>query len=871
MSGPGQQGKIRQSVASPVTESRALGVDLRCDPPHDMLDRNAPPVLVPSQATPAIERIVDYCRRIVAAAQVGIWVIDNTNHTIFANLKMATMFGYTIDQMQGKLLSDLTNDVAGLEYPQEVVFPRHGEGGTGEVLLHHQNGSEIWTEIATIPLMNDDGSYHGALMTVTDISRRKLSEEALQRFASIVESSRDAIVSKSLDGIILSWNPAAVRFYGFTAAEAIGQHVSLIHHRAMISEDSSVMDRIRSGLAIDEMEVECVRKDGVRILVAQNISPIRDTRGHITVASVTARDITKRALELGLAQSVALAVEQERLRELAEERRVTEFRNQEVARCLAVSNAVSANRAKSAFLANMSHELRTPLNAIIGFSQMLADRLFGDLNAKQTRQVNHILQGGQHLLTLINEILDLSTIEAGKIQLELGPVDLHVIASDVYDTIHALAAGKQLSLIMKVPSLRFIGDSGRIRQILLNLVANAIKFTPSGGRIEVDATSTEDERGRTTRIRVHDSGIGINSNDLDRLFVEFSRLDDSYARSTEGSGLGLALTKRLVELHGGHITVESAGLGQGTTFTVDFPDGSAPPRSVPPSLLPAPIPTAPPPLAPANDKTDQATTSCEKRPARGLILVVDDETSAQEVVTDVLPSDRYEVLIAADVEMALAHVSLRPPTAVILDIKLAGGRFGWEILEALKASPQTRNIPVIVLSMLDERTRARSLGADEALLKPVDRDQLLTVINTAVRRQQLNRTILVVDEDAMILKYVSYIFREHGWNVVAASSSDEAIGLAALQVPDIAIVKQSMPDISGMELVERWSGSPDTALMPVLIHGDRQLDEHERNRMDPLRHGFVMHLHCESLLAEADRLCDLIPARNTRPPNNDSA
>jgi len=533
---------------------------------------------------------------------------------------------------------------------------------------------------------------------------------------------------------------------------------------------------------------------------------------------------------------------------LEEERTLVQVKIKELARDLAVSKAESANKAKSDFLANMSHELRTPLNAIIGFSQMLEARMFGDLNVKQARQVGHIVQGGRHLLKLINEILDLSAIEAGKLDLDMGPVDLHVLATEVQDTTHVLASQKRLQLTIAVPPIRFMADSGRIRQILLNLVANAIKFTPDGGRVDVSAAKCEKNGVRMIRITVRDNGIGIRAEDLHRLFVEFGRIDDSYVQATVGTGLGLALTRRLVELHGGQVSAASDGLGEGSTFTVELPEGNPVAYQLKES----------PPLA-----TDRDPPSKPMNNPGGLILVVEDDKSSQDMLIDVLASKSYEVMTAVNVDEAMAHIAVHPPMVVILDIALEGSRPGWEVLETMQSSPHTRNIPVIVLSANDERVLARNLGASEAFLKPVDPSMLLNFIGKTLRRQRSNRTALVINRDPMVLRYLSFVLREHGWNMLSATSASDAITTAVRWIPDIAIVDQQLPDLSGLQLLEAFGAEPTLSQMPVLLLIEHALEGADLLRLDGNRHGMVGKFQTETMMTEIDRLCDrLLPQEN---------
>jgi signal transduction histidine kinase/ActR/RegA family two-component response regulator len=357
-----------------------------------------------------------------------------------------------------------------------------------------------------------------------------------------------------------------------------------------------------------------------------------------------------------------------------------------------------ASRHKSEFLASMSHELRTPLNAVIGFSEVLLERMFGDLNDRQDEYLRDILASGRHLLELLNDVLDLSKVEAGAMELALAPVDIAVVVDHCVALMRERATSRGLRLAADVsPGIGHLtADELRLKQILLNLLSNAVKFTPSGGSIDV----TAQQDGEQVVIQVIDSGVGIPTDDQERIFDSFQQAGRSASR-VEGTGLGLTLCKRIVELHGGRIAVESVE-GAGSTFTVRLP-------------------------LRAEERTAEP-----KRPGRDpSVLVIEDDPSSVDLVHAYLAGSGYEVLVARNGVDGLAAVRREQPDAVILDIQLPG-LDGWDVLSTLKAEPETARIPVVVISVLDERARGALHGAAAYLVKPVSRDDVLSALDGAV-------------------------------------------------------------------------------------------------------------------------------------------
>jgi signal transduction histidine kinase/ActR/RegA family two-component response regulator len=371
----------------------------------------------------------------------------------------------------------------------------------------------------------------------------------------------------------------------------------------------------------------------------------------------------------------------------------------------AKEGAEAASQAKSEFLANMSHELRTPLNAIIGFSEVLLDKLFGDLNDKQEEYLNDIFTSGQHLLSLINDILDLAKIEAGKLELEPSRFDFREVLEGSLVMVRERAQSHDIRLSLEIADGidTLVGDERKVKQILFNLLSNAVKFTPDGGRVGITAHT----EGLEVQVAVWDTGIGIAPNDQERIFEEFQQVGGGLTAKAEGTGLGLALTRKLVELHGGTLSVESA-LGRGSTFTFTLPTAGVAEQM---SLA----------AVPSNAAQEQGQQTATTGP---LVLVVDDDPKSVGLLQIYLREAGYTVDIARDGAEGLKKIKQRPPDVVVLDVLLPKVD-GWEFLTQLREDAQTQQIPVFIVSIADEKNKGLALGATEYFVKPVQKEQLL--------------------------------------------------------------------------------------------------------------------------------------------------
>jgi signal transduction histidine kinase/DNA-binding response OmpR family regulator len=462
-----------------------------------------------------------------------------------------------------------------------------------------------------------------------------------------------------------------------------------------------------------------------------------------------------------------------------------------------------ASRFKDQFLSTMSHELRTPLNAVLGFSELLADMRYGPLTERQARYVNHIHTSGQHLLRLINDILDLSKIEAGRLRLNVECVSVETCIAEVCESLQPLVDKSAHQLTQDVsPGLLVHADATRFRQMVTNLLGNAIKFTPKGGKIELVARQMAD----MVRISVTDSGPGIPAEERKRIFEAFHRMGLS-DKASEGTGLGLAITRRLVELHGGTLDVESQpGAGSCFYFTL--------PRVCTPQMQ--------------EDANGNALTG-EKTPAR--ILVIEDDASAAYLLESQLASAGYEVTVCSQPQRAVEMATELKPAVITLDVVMLPVN-GWDVLSKLKSDPSTANIGVVMVTVMDQRNAGALLGADEYIVKPVDKSILLSAVERCLsrrRREGAGHSILVVEDDPPTRELIVDLLTRGGYAVSSAADGGQARAQVRAAMPDLVILDLMLPVVSGFGLIDEWRKDPSTAALPIFVLTNKDLTEVERN------------------------------------------
>jgi signal transduction histidine kinase/CheY-like chemotaxis protein len=502
-------------------------------------------------------------------------------------------------------------------------------------------------------------------------------------------------------------------------------------------------------------------------------------------------------------------LEEEKSRQIEELTRLSE----ELARkseLLEVANRRSqeSDRLKSQFLANMSHELRTPMNSIIGFSEILVDRLDGRIEAKHLSFLNHILASGQHLLGIINDILDLSKIEAGK--MEIYP-EFFTIPAVVESVCHLMRGMTRSTprFITDIPDdlPQIETDLAKFKQVLFNLLSNAVKFSPADEAITIAArfiASQEDEGAIV--VSVADHGIGIADHHHALIFEEFRQIDGTVKREFGGTGLGLALVKKFVELQGGSVRVDSAP-GRGSTFSFTLPVRS---RAAIVSRAPEGEPSA--------------------HRAVDRVLVVEDDANAYELISSALGSAGYLAIRARHGDEALKLARISRPVAVTLDLVLPG-LDGWEVLKRLKNDVATRDIPVVIISMVDNRDLGVALGADDYFVKPVDRDWLLQRLRQIVSSRLPRPRLLLIDDDASVHELLEEALTSLGYAIENAYSGEDGLRAAATASPDVIILDLMMPGMSGFEVADSLKGNPATANIPILVLTSKDLTNDDRREL----------------------------------------
>jgi signal transduction histidine kinase/CheY-like chemotaxis protein len=468
-----------------------------------------------------------------------------------------------------------------------------------------------------------------------------------------------------------------------------------------------------------------------------------------------------------------------------------------------------ASKAKSIFLSNMSHELRTPLSAILGFSELLLDDDPERFKEEQRHGfLEHIHAGGEHLLGLINDILDLSKVEAGQMKLHLETVSVRETIEAVVSSVAPLAAKKRLTMTTDTNTAPdVVADGGRLKQMVLNLVANAIKFTSEEGTITVAAHRL----GRMVEISVTDTGIGISDSDRGKIFHEFQQLDSAVGRQVQGTGLGLALTRRFAELHGGSVRVTSK-VGKGSVFTISLPRAG-------------PVPEKGPVADPAHG------TVPDNRP---LILVVEDDPAVAELVTHIVERGGFRTEIARTGTEAVVKARELQPVAITLDIGLPEID-GWGVLQLLKQDQMTSSIPVAVISVHDDPELGAALGALDYFVKPIRANDLLLRLSKFKIKHSAGRDsvqVLVVDDEAANRELLAAVLEPAGFIVTLASGGLEGIQLAMSGRPDLILLDLMMPDVTGFDVVEALRAEEATEAIPIMVLTAKLMTANDRLRLN---------------------------------------
>lgn len=628
-------------------------------------------------------------------------------------------------------------------------------------------------------------------------------EEYRLKFSNLIESSNDMVFITDSAGLIITFNDQAINMLGYTQDDLTGRTIS-----SLIKDDlwEVVQKELDRKSILRDYEVIVIGFGGREFDARLNAILLKNKEGIPTGSIFILKSLKE---ERGLKK--ALEDKTKALEELNEnlEKKVME-RTEELEKLNRELDR--ANQLKGRFIANMSHELRTPLNSILGFSDVLLDRIFGELNENQERYVKNIHSSGKHLLELINNVLDLAKIEAGKYEMvyETFPVD--DVVSDVVNIMKSLAEKKFIEISVSIGEdiSNITADRVKLKQILYNLLSNAIKFTPEGGMVGVDVAK-EENIIEFVKFSVWDTGIGIGPEDREKIFDEFEQANSSYSRKYGGAGLGLALTKKLVELHGGNITVEST-LGEGSTF----------------SFL---IPVTSPVEAVRREAVEAVSLDFpwmkEEAP---LILVVEDDLPTAELLTLHLTQAGYKVAHAFDGEEAIEKTKSLKPFAITLDVMLPK-RDGWEVLQELKSDQKTADIPVIIHSIVNNKDLAFALGATDYLLKPLEKEALISKleeITIAKGRRVLPISILIIESEDEVTNYFKEIFEPQGFLIYTAPNGKRGIELATALRPGVILLDFTLPDMLGFDVIKDIKENPSTTDIPIFILTERDISVEDR-------------------------------------------
>jgi PAS domain S-box-containing protein len=634
---------------------------------------------------------------------------DSAGIQLFVNQSFVSQSGFRREDVIGKASTELypPEEIVRLSAMYEELRDKP-DGASFTSSVHGRTASGEWVEIEGTVIKKIKPPICGYVGYAGNVTQPMATDvdfkESAAALDTVINSVPEALLIHDRSGKVFHFNEKMVEMSGINLAHEVlnpspaGSFYSPVYDSV---ELCSMWEDVASG-AVKQLEYKIKRPTDGKIIDAEIFMRSIRLKGddHILVSI---KDVTeKKRLDDELHRALSLA-------------------------SMLRTQAEAASAAKSEFLTNMSHELRTPLNAILGFSELLEEQWCGKLNEKQLEYAREIYGAGRHLLRLINDILDLAKVESGKMDLRISITDFNDLMRGCLSIIRETAIKRGLALELEIADDLFQrnnirADDVRLKQIIMNLLSNAAKFTPSGGVIHLDARKQEDE----ILISVSDTGIGIKPQDKERIFQEFEQVDSSFSRQEEGTGLGLSLTRRLVELHGGRIWVESEGENKGSvfSFTIPFVDAGKQ-ESIP--------------LATTDDGLHprlrwMLSSEADRRPT---VMVVEDNTANMKLATNLLEAGGYNVLQAFSAEEAVKRAEPEEPSLILMDISLPG-MDGLTATKILKDNPATAHIPIVALTahaMKDDEARAKEVGCDGYILKPIDTRIFYSALSKLIRSE----------------------------------------------------------------------------------------------------------------------------------------
>ena len=899
------------SVATAIAVWRLIPAALKIPRADDMRSAIVALEREVGQRRSAEEHVADIEQNLaltLASIDAGLITTDLRGNVVKMNAVAERITGWSQAQATGHSYWEVFEYLDRPDYGhgKNIVQVAAERGFTVEtshrVIAVSREGGRTPVEVNAALTMGDDGAVRGVLAVLKDMTRMNRAEEDALRLAAIVESSGDAIIGKTLDGRITSWNAGARQLFGYTAAEAIGRSVRMLLPPDRMDEEMRILADLVDGQVVPAFDTVRLAKGDRPVDISVTISPIRDAQGLVVGASKIARDISERrrtlaalgesearlrfALEVAQVgdwdldlksgnvrrsirhdrcfgydslrpewsiatflahvhpqerDDVALSYRQALLKGIDWDARCrvvwpdgslhwihiqgsTRYETGNPDRMLGIVSDLTeqkfaedtrlltqklesenrqiqeANRLKSQFLANMSHELRSPLNAIIGFSDLLYTENPPIEAAKQHQYIGHIRTSGRHLLQLINDVLDLSKVESGKFEFFPEQVELPALINEVVTVLFTQIQRRRLKVEVEVETAfhRVAIDPARLKQALYNYLSNAIKFTSEYGRIDVRVVA---HREGFFRIEVEDTGVGIAENDLPRLFVEFQQLDTSYTKRHQGTGLGLSLTRRMVEAQGGSVGVRSV-LGQGSVFWLTLP--------VSPEVL--------------------NTGTVEGGPTPGSQgvqwLVIEDNPEDQARIARALTESGYPVDVASSVEQALLRAGQKGYDVVSLDL-MSGSPGGLDVLAEIRGRWRGNASSVAAITLNSRTAGTAAFAIADVLTKPLRAEEIVSALRRFGLVNRLDVKVMVIDDDPAALSLMRATLDDCGVSSVSFLDGRQALRELDEHAPAAIVLDLLMPGFSGFEVLDELRASARWRDVPVFIWTNMVLSDSE--------------------------------------------